>query len=81
LDEGGHSINDPPIGILLDKESGIAFIEFVSEKEPASGNAVEEMTARINAAPNRADATQWFWVFLALILGYFLGSKRAGSNE
>jgi hypothetical protein len=77
LDEDGRSINDPPIGILLDKESGI---EFVSEKEPADGNAAEETPAGVNPAPDPG-VKHWFWLFLALIFGYFLGTKRAGSNE
>jgi hypothetical protein len=81
LDEGGRSINDPPIGILLDKESGIAFIEFVSETEPANGNAVEATPAAVNPAVEQPGAVQWFWLFLALIFGYFLGRKRTGSNE
>jgi Family of unknown function (DUF6338) len=78
LDQDGRSINDPPIGILLDKESRIAFIEFVSEKEPTPANEGEEAPATTDPPKGRSDGTPWFWLFLALIFGYLLAGKRRG---
>lgn len=37
LTESGDALNDPPISILLDKDSEIAFVEFVANPQPTDG--------------------------------------------
>lgn len=55
LTENGDALNDPPIGILLDKNSDIAFIEFVTEARPAEPIA-EDPEAQHDGTPGFTEA-------------------------
>lgn len=68
LGENNEELNDPPIGILLDKDSEIAFIEFVFASQPAERAATE--TKPQHDRKYRRFALALFVVFLITAVGY-----------
>jgi hypothetical protein len=81
-DEGG-ALNDPPISIFLDKESEIAFVEFVTDSRPAQSVA-DVSDVRQNGDSRSTEANGMVWPILIVLflvggIGYILRrNKRDG---
>jgi hypothetical protein len=77
LTEEGTALNDPPVSILLDKDSEIAFVEFVTDSRPA-----ELATTTPNAQPNRdACAARVNWKPGSVLIVLFLVALRRLSSK
>lgn len=89
LTDQNQLANDPLISILLDKESEIAFFEFVN---PGSTSEQKELTpspepqrpaqiAKSASEPPKKKFSSRFWFSFGLLAGYVLAKLRYDENE
>ena len=69
LGDDNEELNDPPIDILLDKDSEIAFIEFVSASPPAERTATEP----------QQDRKYWRFALALIVVFLVTGVSYCGS--
>ena len=80
LTETGESLNDPPISVLLDKESEIAFVEFIANPQPTEGGT--NIPGARQDLETGTSETKWattptlIALFLVASIAYVLGKQK-----